>query len=186
MMETVVVDEKDPLGKGQVHGPPHITVTTDPDTKATRIARRFPAVRGVSGLVARISADRKRVERLFHVGDEPVPAADLWLPAEEIHAELDYGYCHGAPTVEIHADKVVIRHPAELVVRMTALRDPRWAGAAAEPGVTAIDCHCTFRHLGKQEVPFSARPDDPEPHGRDLYARLIAGEFGPIAPFVST
>lgn len=31
---------------------------------------------------------------------------------------------------------------------------------------------------------FSASPDDVEPHGRDLYARAMAGEFGPVAPWV--
>jgi len=33
-------------------------------------------------------------------------------------------------------------------------------------------------------LPFSAHPNDPEEHGRDLYARAIAGEFGPIAAYV--
>lgn len=33
-------------------------------------------------------------------------------------------------------------------------------------------------------IPFSARPDDIEEHGRDIYARAISGEFGPIAPYV--
>ena len=31
-------------------------------------------------------------------------------------------------------------------------------------------------------LPFTASPDDVEPHGRDLYARAVAGEFGPVAP----
>lgn len=31
-------------------------------------------------------------------------------------------------------------------------------------------------------VPFAARPDDPAPHGRDMYQRALAGEFGAIAP----
>lgn len=33
-------------------------------------------------------------------------------------------------------------------------------------------------------IPFAASPIDSEAHGRDLYARAIAGEFGPIAPYV--
>lgn len=31
-------------------------------------------------------------------------------------------------------------------------------------------------------IPFTANPNDEEEHGRDLYARAVAGEFGPIAP----
>lgn len=41
----------------------------------------------------------------------------------------------------------------------------------------------TFEGIG--EVPFTASPDDPEAHGRELYARAIAGEFGPVAPYVA-
>ena len=35
------------------------------------------------------------------------------------------------------------------------------------------------------EIPFCASPADLEPHGRDLYARAITGEFGPIAAYVA-
>lgn len=31
-------------------------------------------------------------------------------------------------------------------------------------------------------VPFTASPNDPEPHGRERYARALAGEYGAIAP----
>ncbi|MGY4041057.1 tail fiber assembly protein [Aeromonas hydrophila] len=36
-----------------------------------------------------------------------------------------------------------------------------------------------FAHL-TEPVPFTARKDDTEPHGRELYSRAIFGEFGPI------
>ena len=36
-----------------------------------------------------------------------------------------------------------------------------------------------------EEMPFGAMPTDVEAHGRDLYARAIAGEFGVIAPYVA-
>lgn len=38
--------------------------------------------------------------------------------------------------------------------------------------------------LGGLAVPFMAKPDDLEETGRDLYARALAGEFGPIAAYV--
>jgi hypothetical protein len=34
------------------------------------------------------------------------------------------------------------------------------------------------------EVPFTATTFDPMPYGVDLYNRAVAGEFGPIAPYV--
>lgn len=32
-----------------------------------------------------------------------------------------------------------------------------------------------------EELPFTARADDPEEHGRELYARALRGDFGQIA-----
>lgn len=33
-------------------------------------------------------------------------------------------------------------------------------------------------------IPFTADPNDPEPHGRELFTLAVAGEFGPIAAYV--
>lgn len=33
-------------------------------------------------------------------------------------------------------------------------------------------------------IPFTASPNDPEKHGRDIYTKAEAGEFGPVAPYV--
>ena len=33
-------------------------------------------------------------------------------------------------------------------------------------------------------IPFTTSPDDPEAHGRDLHARILAGEFGDIEPYI--
>jgi len=35
-----------------------------------------------------------------------------------------------------------------------------------------------------EEMGFGATPFDPMPYGIDLYNRAVAGEFGPIAPYV--
>lgn len=32
-------------------------------------------------------------------------------------------------------------------------------------------------------IPFTASPDDVEPHGRELYERAQAGEFGQVQPY---
>ena len=34
--------------------------------------------------------------------------------------------------------------------------------------------------------PFLATPTDSEAHGREIYRRAVAGDFGPIAPYVAT
>ncbi len=44
---------------------------------------------------------------------------------------------------------------------------------------TLIDCEVTFETIGT--APFTATPNDTEEHGRDIYARAAAGEFGVIA-----
>jgi hypothetical protein len=36
-----------------------------------------------------------------------------------------------------------------------------------------------------EDLPFNATSFDVEPHGRDLYNRAKAGEFGAIAPYVA-
>lgn len=56
---------------------------------------------------------------------------------------------------------------------------PQWINAER----TAIDCLVTFDHIG-EPVPFTASPADPMPHGREIFARLVAGEFGPVADYV--
>ncbi len=35
-------------------------------------------------------------------------------------------------------------------------------------------------------VPFTASPDDTEGHGREIFAELKAGKYGPVAPFTVT
>ena len=55
----------------------------------------------------------------------------------------------------------------------------QWANAEH----TAIDCVVTFGHIG-EPLPFTANPADVEQYGRQLYAKAIAGEFGPIASYV--
>lgn len=57
------------------------------------------------------------------------------------------------------------------------VRSPRWANEDQR----AIDCLVKTNTL-VGEHPFTASLDDSEPHGRELYARCLSGEFGEIAP----
>jgi hypothetical protein len=54
----------------------------------------------------------------------------------------------------------------------------------ANAGSTVINCTVKFAEFN-EEHPFSSSVNDPEEHGREIYARIIAGEFGPIAPYVA-
>ncbi|MDI3304659.1 MAG: hypothetical protein QJR04_25255 [Burkholderia multivorans] len=53
---------------------------------------------------------------------------------------------------------------------------PAWTDSSKK----AIRCMVKFTEF-PEPIPFVAMADDPEPHGRDLFARLVAGEGGVIA-----
>lgn len=62
---------------------------------------------------------------------------------------------------------------------LTNIHTLRWVDAAH----TMIDLIGTHPVYG--EIPFGASPNDGEAHGRDIFARAVAGEFGPIAEYVA-
>lgn len=57
-----------------------------------------------------------------------------------------------------------------------SVREPQWV----DENRTAINCWVRTNTL-VQEAPFTATPYDSEPHGRELFARCLAGEFGKVA-----
>jgi hypothetical protein len=63
---------------------------------------------------------------------------------------------------------------------LTSLSNPVWADAEN----TRIDCIIKTSQFGDEELPFTADQNDVEPHGRILFGRIVAGEFGPIAEYV--
>ncbi|EDU9185956.1 DUF4376 domain-containing protein [Salmonella enterica subsp. enterica] len=56
-------------------------------------------------------------------------------------------------------------------------------GVYTESGL--INCLVHFENFD-DFIPFTASPDDPEAHGRQLYADLKAGKYGPVTPFTVT
>ncbi|CAA0128765.1 Uncharacterised protein [Starkeya nomas] len=61
-------------------------------------------------------------------------------------------------------------------------------GSAVYNAHGTIDCEHRPGHLSLPEGewwPYNAKPDDCEEAGRDVYARLLDGEAGPIAPYVA-
>lgn len=66
------------------------------------------------------------------------------------------------------------------MVEHTSVAQPKFSNAEG----TAIDCLVGFTYINAGEpVPFTVTADDPEPHGRALFAALVAGDHGPIAPY---
>ena len=63
--------------------------------------------------------------------------------------------------------------------QLTSVRAPRWGN----PEHTFIECDITTSQFGAEVLPFTARPDDVEPHGRELFQKIVAGEYGPIAEY---
>lgn len=60
----------------------------------------------------------------------------------------------------------------------TKFSDPVYMAADG----SVIDCVLTIP--GEGDVPFTASANDPEPHGREVYAAIKAGE-APIKPYVA-
>lgn len=63
---------------------------------------------------------------------------------------------------------------------LTSLSNPRWVNVEQ----TMIDCEITTSQFGDEVLPFTASANDVEPHGRAIFAQLVAGEFGFVAEYV--
>lgn len=69
------------------------------------------------------------------------------------------------------------REYLEVNMNYTSVRNPQWSRDGS-----MIDCVVEFDEIG--EVVFSASPNDSVAHGREIYARCVAGDFGPVAEYV--
>lgn len=63
---------------------------------------------------------------------------------------------------------------------LTYLRNPVWVDAEH----TAINCEIATTEFGNEMLPFTASPNDVEAHGREIFADIAAGKYGPIAEYV--
>lgn len=63
------------------------------------------------------------------------------------------------------------------------VRQPRWNDVAS----TSLNLYVTFEETEGThgEMPFTAQANDSEAHGRELFERAVAGEFGPIAAYAA-
>lgn len=64
---------------------------------------------------------------------------------------------------------------------LTSLANPCWANTEN----TAIDCEITTSQFGNELLPFTASQNDVEAHGRAIFADIVAGNYGPIAEYIT-
>lgn len=65
-------------------------------------------------------------------------------------------------------------------MKYTTVINPVWANAEH----TVIVCNVDFDALSEETVPFAAVASGDYPHTHEIFARCVAGEFGPIAEYV--
>jgi hypothetical protein len=68
---------------------------------------------------------------------------------------------------------------------MTAIKYTEVSGPSfADAEHTRINCLVMFPSLSRDAMPFTAAEVDPgAEHSEEIFARCLAGEFGPVAPF---
>ena len=67
-----------------------------------------------------------------------------------------------------------------MAITINSVRNPVWADFQQ----TKINVEVDFDELDEEYVPFTADPNDVEPHGVEIYNKAIAGDYGPIADWV--
>jgi hypothetical protein len=66
-------------------------------------------------------------------------------------------------------------------MKYSAVRNCKWA----TEDHSCIECEVNFDHVNDEEwSPFGANQNDHYEHGREIFARAVAGEFGEIAEYV--
>jgi hypothetical protein len=66
-------------------------------------------------------------------------------------------------------------------MKYSAVRNCKWANAEH----TVVECEVNFNNITDEEwSPFGANPNDHYEHGREIFAKAVAGEFGEVAEYV--
>jgi hypothetical protein len=66
-------------------------------------------------------------------------------------------------------------------IKYSAVRNCKWVNVEH----SSIECEVMFDNITSEEwTPFGANPLDHYEHGREIYAKAIAGEFGNIEEYV--
>lgn len=65
-------------------------------------------------------------------------------------------------------------------MKFTTVKNPKWSNSAQ----TRITCEVNFDDILEEFVPFTAVASGDYPHTHEIFARCVAGEFGPVADYV--
>jgi len=66
-------------------------------------------------------------------------------------------------------------------MKYNQVRNCKWANAEH----SSIECEVNFDNITSEEwTPFGANPLDHYEHGREIFAKAIAGEFGEVAEYI--
>ena len=66
-------------------------------------------------------------------------------------------------------------------MKYSAVRNCKWAHADH----SSIECEVMFDDITSEEwSPFAANPNDPYEHGREIFVKAVAGEFGEVAEYI--
>lgn len=67
-----------------------------------------------------------------------------------------------------------------MTITINSVRNPVWADFQQ----TRVNVEVDFNELEEEYVPFTADPNDVEPHGVEIYNNAIAGNYGTIGDWV--
>lgn len=66
-------------------------------------------------------------------------------------------------------------------MKYSAVKNCKWANAEH----SCIECEVDFNDITDEEwSPFAANPNDHYEHGREIFAKAVAGEFGEVAEYI--
>lgn len=65
---------------------------------------------------------------------------------------------------------------------LETLRNPRWAMAGTPTDQSPVSLDCMQNGISGV---FTASPQDPEAHGVEVWNKCMAGDYGPIGPYVA-
>ena len=67
-------------------------------------------------------------------------------------------------------------------MKYSAVKNCKWA----TEDHSCIECEVKFDDVTSEEwTPFAANPNDHYEHGREIFAKAVAGEFGELAEYVA-
>ena len=132
----------------------------------------------------------------WKLGNTVIKAGSSWVDASKIRHPSNWSvwsddqkkavgltWSDPSPQDAVFDNRFYSGRQADGTLIEKSLADTLWVDESGNP-VKLINVECQWSHLGDTSQPFQnfiANPDDPEEHGRALYAALINGDHGTVA-----